>query len=117
MMVYLSKCKFGDRLKTKDGEMVVFLGIEDYHGFDGVCRTKYYCAMAKNEGFVLMEYDDGERCENGVLPEIVCRWEDDIERPDTPYEIKPDMPKAIKPIKGVSEAMVEQWLQDIKHLK
>ena len=35
----------------------------------------------------------------------------------TTYEIKPDMPKAIKPIKGVSEAMVEQWLQDIKHLK
>ena len=116
-MVYLSECKFGDRLKTKDGEMVVFLGIEDYHGFDGICRTKYYCAMAKDESFVLMEYNDGERGENDSLPEIVCRWKEEIERPATPYEIKPDMPKAIKPIKGVSEAMVEQWLQDIKHLK
>ena len=116
-MVKLSECKFGDRLKTKDGEMVVFLGIEDYHGFDGICRTKYYCAMAKDESFVLMEYNDGERGENDSLPEIVCRWKEEIERPATPYEIKPDMPKAIKPIKGVSEAMVEQWLQDIKHLK
>ena len=116
-MINLSECKFGDRLKTKDGEMVVFLGIEDYHGFDGICRTKYYCAMAKDESFVLMEYNDGERGENDSLPEIVCRWKEEIERPATPYEIKPDMPKAIKPIKGVSEAMVEQWLQDIKHLK
>ena len=116
-MINLSECKFGDRLKTKDGEMVVFLGIEDYHGFDGICRTKYYCAMAKDESFVLMEYNDGERGENDSLPEIVCRWKEEIERPATPYEIKPDMPKAIKPINGVSEAMVEQWLQDIKHLK
>ena len=116
-MVNLSKCKFGDRLKTKDGEMVVFLGIEDYHGFDGVCRTKYYCAMKKDDSFMLMEYDDEEGGGYGFLPEIVCRWEDEAERPAIPYEIKPDMPKAIKPIKGVIEAMVEQWLQDIKHLK
>ena len=116
-MINLNECKFGDRLKTKDGEMVVFLGIEDYHGFDGACRTKYYCAMAKDDSFMLMEYDDGERGGYGFLPEIVCRWEDETERPAIPYEIKPDMPKAIKPIKGVSEAMVEQWLQDIKHLK
>lgn len=73
--------------------------------------------MAKDESFVLMEYDDGRRGENDSLPEIACRWEDETERPAIPYEIKPDMPKAIKPIKGVSEAMVEQWLQDIKHLK
>ena len=116
-MVYLSECKFGDRLKTKGEEMVVFLGRVDYRGFDSCLHTKYYCAMAKDESFVLMEYNDGERGGNDSLPEIVCRWEDEIERPDTPYEIKPDMPKAIKPIKGVSEAMVEQWLQDIKHLK
>ena len=116
-MVNLNECKFGDRLKTKDGEMVVFLGRVDYHGFDSCLHTKYYCAMAKDESFVLMEYNDRERGENGSLPEIVCRWEDEAERPATPYEIKPDMPKAIKSIKGVSEAMVEQWLQVIKHLK
>ena len=116
-MVNLNECKFGDRLKTKDGEMVVFLGRVDYHGFDSRLHTKYYCAMAKDESFVLMEYDDGRRGENDSLPEIACRWEDETERPAIPYEIKPDMPKAIKPIKGVSEAIVEQWLQDIKHLK
>ena len=87
-MVNLSECKFGDKLKTEDGEMVVFLGTEYYHGLDGVLHEIYYCAMAKDEGFALMEYDDGERCENGVLPEIVCRWEDEIERPTTPLRNK-----------------------------
>ena len=115
-MVNLNECKFGDRLRTKDGEMVVFLGTEDYHGLDGVLHNIYYCAMAVGERFAIMEYYDGERGNNDALPEIVSRWEDEIENPATPYEIKPDMPKAIKPIKGVSEAMVEQWLQDIKHL-
>lgn len=116
-MVNLSECKFGDRLKTTGEEMVVFLGRLDYNGFDSRLYTKYYCAMAKDEGFMLMEYDDEGRGENDSLPEIVCRWEDEIERPATPYVIKPDMPKAIKPIKGVSEAIAGQWWQEIKHLK
>ena len=113
-MINLSECKFGDRLKTKDGEMVVFLGIEDYHGFDGICRTKYYCAMAKDESFVLMEYNDGERGENDSLPEIVCRWKEEIERPAAPYEIKPDKPKEIKPIKGGSGIFNIPWWQKRK---
>ena len=97
--------------------MVVFLGTEDYHGLDWVLHEIYYCAMAVGERFALMEYYDGERGNNDALPEIVCRWKDEAERPAIPYEIKPDKPKEIKPIKGVSEAMVEQWLQDIKQLK
>ena len=108
-MINLNECKFGDRLKTKDGEMVVFLGTEDYHGFDSCPHTKYYCAMAKDESFVLMEYDGEERGGYGFLPEIVCRWEDEIERPATPYEIKPDKPKEIKPIKGGSGIFDIPW--------
>ena len=108
-MINRSKCKFGDRLRTKNGEMVVFLGTEDYHGFDGVCRTKYYCAMAKDESFMLMEYDDEERGGYGFLPEIVCRWEDEIERPAIPYEIKSDKPKEIKPIRGGSGIFDIPW--------
>ena len=114
-MINLSKCKFGDRLKTKDGEMVVFLGTEDYHGLDGVLHEIYYCAMAKDESFVLMEYDDGGRGENDSLPEIVCRWEDEIERPATPtYEMKSDKPKEIKPIKGGSGIFDIPWWQKCK---
>ena len=108
-MVKLSECKFGDRLKTKEGEMVVFLGIEDYHGFGRICCTKYYCAMAVGERFAIMEYYDGERGNNDALPEIVSRWEDEIERPATPYEIKPDKPKEIKPIKGGSGIFDIPW--------
>ena len=113
-MVNLSECKFGDRLRTKDGEMVVFLGTEDYHGLDGVLHEIYYCAMAKDESFVLMEYNDGERGENDSLPEIVCRWKEEIERPATPYEIKPDRPKEIKPIKGGSGIFDIPWWQKRK---
>lgn len=105
----MNECKFGDRLKTKDGKMVVFLGRVDYHGFDSRLHTKYYCAMAKDESFVLMEYDDGRRGENDFLPEIVCRWEDETERPAIPYEIKPDKPKDIKPIKGGSGIFDIPW--------
>ena len=105
----MNECKFGDRLKTKDGEMVVFLGRVDYHGFDSRLHTKNYCAMAKDESFMLMEYDDEERGGYGFLPEIVCRWEDETERPATPYGIKPDKPKEIKPIKGGSGIFDIPW--------
>ena len=108
-MVNLNECKFGDKLKTKGEEMDIFLGGVVYPGFDSCLHTKYYCAMAKDESFVLMEYNDGERGENDSLPEIVCRWEDEIERPATPYEIKPDKPKEIKPIKGGSEIFDIPW--------
>ena len=80
-MVNLSECKFGDRLRTRDGEMVVFLGAEDYHGLDGVLHKIYYCAMAVGERFALMEYYDGERGNNDALPEIVCRWEKEQDEP------------------------------------
>lgn len=114
-MVNLSECKFGDKLKTRDGRMAVFLG-ESF----GVARG-FACVIEDEKyGFFIMLYRNDGKVSYSFIDEdydIIGKWEDEIENHATPYEIKPDMPKAIKPIKGVSEAMVEQWLQDIKHLK
>ena len=46
--------------------------------------------------------------------DIIGKWEDEIERPDTPYEIKPDKPKEIKPIKGGSGIFDIPWWQKRK---
>ena len=114
-MVKLSECKFGDKLKTRDGRMALFLGesFSVVRGFDCAIEDKkhsYFTMLYRKDGKVSYSFIDEDN-------DIIGKWEDEIEKPATPYEIKPDMPKAIKPIKGVSEAMVEQWLQDIKHLK
>ena len=114
-MINLSECKFGDKLKTRDGRMAVFLGesFSVVRGFDCVIEDQkhsYFTMLYRKDGKVSYSFIDEDY-------DIIGKWEDEIEKPATPYEIKPDMPKAIKPIKGVSEAMVEQWLQDIKHLK
>ena len=115
-MVNLSECKFGDRLKTRDGRMALFLG----ECFEFV-QEGFVCAIKGEENsFYTMFYRQDGKVFDGAFGnkyDIIGKWEDEIERPDTPYEIKPDIPKATKPINGVSEAMVEQWLQDNKHLK
>ena len=114
-MINLSDCKFGDKLKTRDGRMAVFLGasFRVARGFD--------CAIEdqKHSYFTMLYRKDGKTSYSSIDEDydIIGKWEDEMGKPATPYELKPDMPKAIKPIKGVSEAMVEQWLQDIKHLK
>ena len=114
-MVKLSECKFGDKLKTRDGRMALFLGesFSVVRGFDCAIEDKkhsYFTMLYRKDGKVSYSFIDEDN-------DIIGKWEDEIEKTATPYEIKPDMPKAIKPIKSVSEAMVEQWLQDIKHLK
>ena len=115
-MVNLSECKFGDKLKTRNGCMALFLQRSN------VIKYAFSCAIESGTViYVPLYYIHGKRCfhsehEHTDL-DIIGKWEDEIEKPTTTYEIKPDMPKAIKPINGVSEAMVEQWLQDIKHLK
>ena len=96
--------------------MALFLG----ECFEFV-QEGFACAI-KGEGnsFSTMFYrQNGKVFHNafGNKYDIIGKWEDEIEKPATTYELKPDMPKTIKPIKGVSEAMVEQWLQEIKHLK
>lgn len=113
-MINLSECKFGDKLKTRDGRMALFLGesFRVVRGFDCVIedqKLSYFTMLYRKDGKVSYSLFDEDY-------DIIGKWEDEIEKPAIPYEIKPDMPKAIKPIKGVSEAMVEQWLQDIKHL-
>ena len=116
MMVYLSECKFGDKLKTRDGRMALFLG-----GCFEFVQEGFVCAIKGEENsFNTMFYRRDGKVFDGAFGnkyDIIGKWEHEIEKPATPYEIKPDIPKAIKPINGVSEAMVEQWLQDIKHLK
>ena len=114
-MVKLSECKFGDKLKTRDGRMALFLGesFSVVRGFDCAIEDKkhsYFTMLYRKDGKVSYSFIDEDN-------DIIGKWEDEIEKPATTYEITPDMPKVIKPIKGVSEAMVEQWLQDIKHLK
>ena len=114
-MVNLSECKFGDKLKTRDGRMALFLG-ESL----GVARGFTCVIEDKKHGYFTMLYRNGGKVLYSIIDEnydIIDKWEGEMKTPATPYELKPDMPKAIKPIKGVSEAMVEQWLQDIKHLK
>ena len=112
-MINLSKCKFGDRLKMRNGKMAIYVGKEPH------CTSHFLVMDSIKFGYGMLYAPD-----NGVMGnltersyDIVGKWEEEIERPAIPYEIKPDMPKEIKPIKGVSEAMVEQWLQVIKHLK
>ena len=86
----------------------------------GVARCFTCVKKKKKHGYFPMLYRKDGKMSYSFIDEdydIIGKWEHEIEKPATPYEIKPDMPKAIKPIKGVSEAMVEQWLQDIKHLK
>ena len=114
-MVNLSECKFGDRLKMRNGDMAIFVGRNPkYNGYDIVKQDD----MMPTE-YSIMPYEENGDNMHGDLHQydIIGKWEGEIEKPATPYEIKPDMPKAIKPIKSVSEAMVEQWLQDNKHLK
>lgn len=114
-MVKMSECKFGDKLKTRDGRMALFLG----ECFEFL-QEGFVCAIkGEDNSFYTMFYRQDGKVFDGAFGnkyDIIGEWEDEIEKPATTYEIKPDMPKAIKPIKGVSEAMVEQWLQDIKHL-
>ena len=74
-MVNLSKCKFGDRLKTSDGRMAVFLG-KGYEFVQG-----FACAI-KGEGnsFSTMFYrQNGKVFHNafGNKYDIIGKWEDD----------------------------------------
>ena len=75
MMVYLSDCKFGDKLKTRDGRMALFLG--ECFGF----VFSYACAIKGEENsFSTMFYkQDGKVfCEDfGNKYNIIGKWEDE----------------------------------------
>ena len=103
-MINLSECKFGDKLRIRGARMALFLG----ECLDFV-QEGFVCAIKGEENsFSTMFYrQDGKVFHNafGNKYDIIGKWEDEIEKSATTYEITPDMPKAIKPIKSVSEAM------------
>ena len=74
-MVNLSKCKFGDRLKTEGGRMAIFL-----HKFL-VSREVYVCAIERDKySHSVMEYwSDGKRYSDNESSEydIKGKWEDE----------------------------------------
>ena len=74
-MVNLSKCKFGDRLKTSDGRMAVFLG-KGYEFVQG-----FACAIKgeENSYFTMLYRKDG-KVSYGIIDEdydIIGKWEDE----------------------------------------
>ena len=74
-MVNLSKCKFGDRFKTKGGRMAIFL----HKSF--VYHEVYICAIERDKCSRLeMKYrSDGKRYFDNEPSEydIKCKWEDE----------------------------------------
>lgn len=75
MMVYLSECKFGDKLKTRDGRMALFLG-ESFgvaRGFECVIEDQkhgYFTMLYRNDGKVLYSIIDEDY-------DIIDKWEDE----------------------------------------
>ena len=74
-MVNLSECKFGDRLRTRDGRMAVFL-------HKSISPNVYICVIENTERSHIemkfrengMRYYDNEPSEF----DIVGKWEDDV---------------------------------------
>lgn len=74
-MVDLSKCKFGDKLRTKDGRMAVFLGDKP--------RLSYNICAIEDEasGFLSMFYNDNgtpSYSAYGNQYDIVGKWEGEV---------------------------------------
>ena len=76
MMVYLSECKFGDKLKTRDGRMALFLG-ESFgfvRGFACVIEDKkhsYFTMLYRKDGKVSYSFIDEDY-------DIIGKWEDEV---------------------------------------
>ena len=74
-MVKLSECKFGDKLKTRDGRMALFLG-ESFRlvrGFDCVIEDKKH-------GYLTMLYRNDGKVSYNIIDEdydIIGKWEDE----------------------------------------
>ena len=75
MMVYLSECKFGDKLKTRDGRMALFLGESSGVARGFVCDIEdekhgYFTMLYRNDGKVLYSIIDEKY-------DIIGKWEDE----------------------------------------
>lgn len=73
-MINLNECKFGDRLKTRDGRMALFLGRKSpTEGIICVIEDSYYV-------FLSMWYNDNGTAFDSVYGEkydIIGKWEDE----------------------------------------
>ena len=74
-MVNLSECKFGDRLKTRDGRMAVFLSesFSVVRGFECVIEDQkhsYFTMLYRKDGKVSYSFIDKDY-------DIIGKWEDE----------------------------------------
>lgn len=73
-MVNLNECKFGDKLRTRDGRMALFLGDKSQLS-DNVCAIKDEAL-----GFLSMFYNDNGTPSNsayGNQYDIIGKWENE----------------------------------------
>lgn len=102
-MINLNECKFGDKLRTESGKMVVYLGkTRPIQWGDTECPSTYYCAMEYGDSFGLMEYHENGWHDKDSSDNIAGRWEDEIEKPAYPCVETKEYPK-VEPFKGVDE--------------
>lgn len=74
-MIDLKQCKFGDRLKMRNGGMAIFLGVNpQYNGYDIVMQN---VLMPSN--YSIMPYKENGDNMHGSLRQydIISRWEDE----------------------------------------
>lgn len=84
-MINLNECKFGDKLRTESGEMVIFLGkFKQHRDFllnndNDKEYTICVCAMQHDTMFTLLEYSEHgwNYCSYSNNINIVGRWEDE----------------------------------------
>ena len=74
-MINLSECKFGDKLKTRDGRMALFLG-ESF----GIVRGSTCVIEDEKLGYFTMLYRNDGKVLYGIIDEnydIIDKWEDE----------------------------------------
>lgn len=76
-MINLNEFKFGDKLRTESGKMVVYLGKSaPVPSLDGEVYTSCYCAMEYGDSFALAEYDEYGWNDKNHSNNITGKWED-----------------------------------------
>lgn len=71
-MINLNECKFGDKLKMRNGKMAIYVGIS------APCTIHFLVAYNEEYGYAMLYAED-----NGVMPyhrerdfDIVGKWEE-----------------------------------------
>lgn len=87
-MINLNECKFGDKLRTKSGKMVLFIcksqpiNVFPFEELDYEPDDKFVCISELDEGVKYMTYDIYGRNYNAAIPktypenEIVGKWQE-----------------------------------------